>query len=295
MTDIALAAALAAVPEAPRNRFLSLWEQHAIRRLETPAGPLEYTACGTGARVLVHLPGLLSDAHAAVHLAPLLVRFRILTPTYLDTPDVAAQIDAVRRMLDAESAPRAAILGQTLGGYLGQMIASAHPARISHLVLAHAGLPERDQMPSLAAMYRAVQLLPFALTSAYLARIVLGGVAKAGRHPDIDPGEASLILAYFRYRQSHLTRRTALARYGLSRAIGRAFPRYRDGLRSWPGRTLVFYGRGAWCNDRHVARLREYHTHVDARRFEAGGHWNLYLQPDICARLIDAFIPTAAA
>src|SRR5262245_21038152 len=117
MTD-ALAHALADVPEAPRKRFLDFHNRTPIQRLAVADGSLEYVSCGSGARVLVHLPGLLSDARAAVHLAPLADRFRLLTPSYLDTTDVAKQIDAVVRMLDAERVDRAAIVGQTLGGYL---------------------------------------------------------------------------------------------------------------------------------------------------------------------------------
>jgi pimeloyl-ACP methyl ester carboxylesterase len=289
MTD-SLAQALAGVPEAPRRRFLEFHARHPVQRLALSEGSLDYVSCGGGARVLVHLPGLLSDARAAVHVAALADRFRILTPSYLDTTDVARQVDAVVRMLDAERVDRAAIVGQTLGGYLGQMIASAHPDRVSHLVLAHAGVPDPDQMPSLAAMYRVVQLLPFSWTSAYITRTLLAGVARASRHPDIDPAEASLILAYFRFRQAHLTRATALARYGLARALGRAFPRYRDALRSWPGSVLVFHGTGAWCNAAHLARLRELYPRVEAHHVEAGGHWNLYLQPAASAGLIDSFV-----
>jgi aminoacrylate hydrolase len=290
MTDLALAQALAGVPEGPRTRFLEFQAQHPVRHLAVPGHSLEYVACGHGPRVLVHLPGLLSDARAAAHLASLADRFRILTPTYLDTMDVAAQIDAVVRMLDVEGVERAAVIGQTLGGYLGQVIASVHPDRISHLVLAHAGVPEPAQMPNLTAMYRVVQLLPFALTSAYITRTLLAGVAKASQHPDVDPDEASLVLAYFRFRQAHLTRTTALARYGLSRALGRTFPRYREGLHRWPGKTLVFYGRGAWCHEGHVTRLRELHAHVEAHRFEAGGHWNFYLQPEASLQLVERFV-----
>jgi pimeloyl-ACP methyl ester carboxylesterase len=290
MTGLTLAQALADVPEGPRTRFLELLAQHPMRHVAVAGNTLEYVACGRGEQVLVHLPGLLSDARAAAHLAPLADRFRSLTPTYLDTQDVAAQVDAVVRMLDAERVERAAVIGQTLGGYLGQVIASAHPDRISHLVLAHAGVPEPAQMPSLTAMYRLVQLLPFALTSAYITRTLLAGVAKASRHPDVDPDEARLILAYFRFRQSQLTRTTVLARYGLARELGRAFPRYRDGLRGWPGKILVCYGRGAWCHEGHVARLRELHASVEAHQLDAGGHWNFYLQPAASLQLVERFV-----
>jgi pimeloyl-ACP methyl ester carboxylesterase len=295
MTDPELVQALAGVPEGPRARFLDFHAQHPIRRLAVGARSLEYVSFGRGKRVLVHLPGLLSDARAAVHLASLGDEFRILSPTYLDTDDVGAQIDAIARMLEAERVDRAALVGQTLGGYVAQLFASAHPSSVSHLVLAHAGVPEPGQMPSLETTHRFVRLIPFPVAGAVLTRLLLGGVAKAGRHPDVDPGAASLILAYFRFRQSRMSRQTALARYGLSRELGRAFPRYRDGLMRWRGKALVFYGRGAWCNERHVARLRELYASVEAHRFEAGGHWNIYLQPDESARVIERFIGADAS
>ncbi|QSQ26198.1 alpha/beta hydrolase [Pyxidicoccus parkwayensis] len=285
--------ALAGVPEATRERFIAFHEQNPVRRLDVGGHTLEYIAFGRGDRVILHLPGLLSNADAAVYLVPLADRARILSVTYLPTSDTGAQLQAFLRLLDAEHVSRAAVLGQTLGGHLAQCFTGAHPDRVSELVVAHAGLPLREeiQMRQVNLLYGLMHGVPFPLIRQVLTRPLLAGVQRAGQHPDIEPGQAALIQAYFALRQAKLDRRTTLARYGLLRDVARVFPeKYRAGLASWPGRTLVMYSRGQWCNEHHVARMRELLTGLTAHTQDAGAHWNLYLLPEASSRLVGNFL-----
>lgn len=104
---------------------------------------------GTGP-ALVLIPGTLGRANIfwqqITALAPQLRVIALSYPAQGGITDWAADICA---LLDARGIASAAVLGSSLGGYLAQYLAGAHPARVSHLFAANtldtvAGIAERQ-------------------------------------------------------------------------------------------------------------------------------------------------------
>lgn len=92
---------------------------------------------GDGPALLL-IPGTLGRAdifwQQITALAP---RLRVVAVSYPDAGGISDWADDLVALLDARGLGSAAVLGSSLGGYLGQYMAEMHPGRISHLFAAN--------------------------------------------------------------------------------------------------------------------------------------------------------------
>ncbi len=123
----------------------SLTYDATSRVLDHPAGALHYHEAGEGpALILIHGsgPGVTGWANFQGNIGLFATRFRTFI---LDLPGyggsaavpgnpMATSAEAVIRFMDALGIARAHILGNSLGGIIGSIVAAQHPARIDRYV-----------------------------------------------------------------------------------------------------------------------------------------------------------------
>lgn len=241
-------------------------------------------------QTILLLPGLLGDAGSLWQQVEDLGRdHEVLAVDYLDTPEIRPQLDALLRQLDERGdtgARRAVLVGQTLGGYLAQAFASAHPDRVEALVLVHAGLPD----PALGKRIRRDLILPRHLPWPalrwYLHRALRGMIAGLEASGDVDAEQARVVAEHFRRRFAEfLDKPRVLARYGLMANL------HETGMvpKGLDGRVLILHSEGN-VFARQLDRMKEVYpgapTHAMGRRHNI----SLLIRPRESHRLIRDFL-----
>jgi pimeloyl-ACP methyl ester carboxylesterase len=242
---------------------------------------------GEARRKTLLLPGLLGDASSLWQQVEDLGKDHdAVAIDYLDTPEIRPQLDALVRLLDERGARRAVLVGQTLGGYLAQAFAQAHPERVDALVLVHAGLPD----PALAKRIRRdlilPRLLPWPALRWYLHRALRKMMAGLQASGDVDAAQARVVAEHFRRRfAERLDKPRVLARYGLMANLHEA------GLvpRGLEGRVLILHSEGN-VFARQLGRMKEIYpgapTHAMGRRHNI----SLLIKPEESHRLVRGFL-----
>jgi pimeloyl-ACP methyl ester carboxylesterase len=237
--------------------------------------------------MILLLPGLLGDASSLWQQVEDLGKdHEAVAVDYLDTPEIRPQLDALVRRLDEHGARRAVLVGQTLGGYLAQAFAHAHPDRVEALVLVHAGLPD----PALAKRIRRdlilPRLLPWPALRWYLHRALRKMIAGLKASGDVDAAQARVVAEHFRRRFAELLNKPrVLARYGLMANLHEA-GHVPEGLE---GRVLILHSEGN-VFARQLGRMKEVYpgapTHAMGRRHNI----SLLIRPEESHRLIRGFL-----
>lgn len=241
-------------------------------------------------RTILLLPGLLGDASSLWQQVEDLGRDHdVVAVDYPDTPEIRPQLDALLRRLDERGASRAVVVGQTLGGYLAQAFAHAHPDRVEALVLIHAGLPD----PALAKRIRRdlilPRFLPWPALRWYLHRALRRMVAGLRAAGDVDAAQAEVVAEHLRRRFSErLDKPRVLARYGLMANLHDA-GQYPQGPTEMQGRVLILHSEGN-VFARQLDRMKEVYpgapTHAMGRRHNI----SLLLKPVESHRLLRGFL-----
>jgi pimeloyl-ACP methyl ester carboxylesterase len=123
----------------------SLTYDSTSRVLEHPAGAIHYHEAGEGpALILLHGsgPGVTGWANFQGNIGAFAAHFRTLIidlPGYGGSAPIAGNpmaisADAVIRFMNALGIERAHILGNSLGGIVGSMVAAQHPARVDRFI-----------------------------------------------------------------------------------------------------------------------------------------------------------------
>jgi 2-hydroxy-6-oxonona-2,4-dienedioate hydrolase len=116
----------------------SLTYDFTSRVLDDPAGAIHYHEAGEGpALILIHGsgPGVTGWANFEHNLPVFAQHFRTFIvdlPGYGGSVQVSA--DSIIRFLDGHKLDKAHILGNSLGGMIGAMVAAQHPARVDRYV-----------------------------------------------------------------------------------------------------------------------------------------------------------------
>lgn len=238
-------------------------------------------------RTILLLPGLLGDASSLWQQVEDLGRDHdAVAVDYLDTPEIRPQLDALLRILDQRGARRAVLVGQTLGGYLAQALAQAHPDRVDALVLVHAGLPD----PALAKRIRRdlilPRLLPWPALRWYLHRALRKMIAGLQASGDVDAERARAVSEHFRRRFAELLDKPrVLARYGLMANLHDA------GLvpKDLAGRVLILCSEGN-VFARQLDRMKEVYPGAPAHAMGRRHNISLLIKPGESHRLIRDFL-----
>ena len=118
-----------------RDRFASAHREERVTLNGREWGVIEIAGDGPA---LLLIPGTLGRADIFwQQMEALTGRARILAVTYPATGGVAEWADDLAAFLDASGIATTTVLGSSLGGYLAQYMAAAHPARLDRLVAAN--------------------------------------------------------------------------------------------------------------------------------------------------------------
>lgn len=242
---------------------------------------------GARRKTILLLPGLLGDTNSLWQQVEDLGRDHdAVAVDYLDTPEIGPQLDALVRILDRRGARRAVLVGQTLGGYLAQAFARAHPDRVEGLVLVHAGLPD----PALGKRIRRdlilPRLLPWPALRWYLHRALRNMIAGLEASGDVDAAQAKVVAGHFRRRFAELLDKPrVLARYGLMANLHQAglVP---EGMGS---RVLILHSEGN-VFARQLDRMKEVYPGAAAHAMGRRHNISLLIKPEESHRLIRGFL-----
>ncbi|HWM90806.1 MAG TPA: alpha/beta fold hydrolase [Thermoanaerobaculia bacterium] len=235
-------------------------------------------------RTLLFLPGLLGDASSLWQQeAELSPDHTVIAADYPDTPSIRHQLDALLQALDARGAERAVVIGQTLGGYLAQAFARAHPERVEALVLVHAGLPDPRVAKRIRRDLAFARLLPWPVLRGWLhrhLRKMLAGLEAAG---DVSPEQGRVVAGHFRHRFAELLDKPrVLARYRLLANLHEAPPMSPGGF---PGPALILYSEGN-VFARQLERLKAVFPGAAAHAMGRRHNLSLLVRPEESHRLI---------
>lgn len=169
-----------------------------------------YRVDGHGPNTLLALPGAVAGGTLGPRLGRLLEgEYRVITPIYPAISTVDAMVSSLAELLDAEHAPRVAVLGGSFGALLAQCLVRSHPQRLSHLILAGGGVPDPRRAEKNRRFLRILPWLPVAPIR-WLLRLV--GNAMARRAPSAEVFD----VATFHRDINGLTRDDLVARYELA-------------------------------------------------------------------------------
>lgn len=248
----------------------------------------------SGPRTLLLLPGLLGDAGSLWQQVEDLGRdHRVIAFDYPDTSSVCDQLDALVKALDAHGAERAVLVGQTLGGYLAQAFARAHPGRVEALVLVHAGPPDPRVARRIRRGQAFTRLLPWPVLRLALhreLRKMLAGLEAAG---DVSPEQAKVVGSHFRQRfAGFLNKKRVRARYGLLANLHDAGSR--DAFPELAGRVLILHSEGN-VFARQLAELQSAFPGAVTRSMGRRHNLSLLVKPEESHRHIRAFLDSFPA
>lgn len=207
------------------------------RQLSSESGPIHYQVHGSGPS-LVLLHGATMDHRLwATQIPALSPSFQLIVPDLpahgRSRPSVGFSLrccsDAVVRILDAEGIESAGFIGQSMGGYVAQVFAHEHPARISCFLAV-------DTSPLQASYYSAVDRALLAITPALLKLYPYGVLVQS-----IARGITVTAAA----RQSALAALTVLSRTemaGIMRSVYRGILEYAERDLRMRVPTLIVYG-----------------------------------------------------
>jgi pimeloyl-ACP methyl ester carboxylesterase len=120
----------------PMERLQKFRTKHPCAYLTVGNIRWEYVASGSGARILLLLPGGIRIAESAYGYIELFEgKYRVLTPTYPPLDRMDDLLDGIAAILDHEHVGRASVFGQSAGGVIAQAFVQRFPSRAEKLVL----------------------------------------------------------------------------------------------------------------------------------------------------------------
>lgn len=108
--------------------------RHTVRSIDVDGSPWPYLDAGSGPCVVL-LPGAQGTAEIFHKQFALADRLRLVSVTYPAETDGAKLADGLAAFLDHLGIARASVVGTSLGGYVAQLFAVRHPARVDRLLL----------------------------------------------------------------------------------------------------------------------------------------------------------------
>lgn len=197
----------AKVDPAKREALQTFRRQYPSQQIEVNGAAWEYLVMGRGEETILFLHGLAGSYDIwQQQMTALADRYRLVSLTYGPADNLAAFAEAIVAILDAEQIERVHVVGSSLGGYLAQYLAAAHPERIDSLVLANT-FPPND---IIAADYQTIgRILPY--TPEWLIMAVMRANYRHSVYPTSENSE--LVLAFLREISYQMSKANVLGRY----------------------------------------------------------------------------------
>jgi hypothetical protein len=125
-----------------RARLELFRRTHRYREVVVQGTRWRYIVSGQGQRtVLLPAGGTRAPDMYLLLFEALEPDFRIVAPAYPPLPTMAALVDGLIGIVNAEGLAQVDVLGSSFGGFVAQCFVRRHPSRVGRLILANTGAP----------------------------------------------------------------------------------------------------------------------------------------------------------
>jgi pyruvate dehydrogenase E2 component (dihydrolipoamide acetyltransferase) len=274
---------------APAQRLQRFRDSHAPRCLGHAGASWQYLAAGAGddCILLLHGGGGSGEMFFDYFFA-LEGRHRVLAPTIPSSiATVAAAIDGIAAILDAEGVPACHAFGHSQGGFLAIALSERMPERIRTLALSSTFLPSERHARRVQWQLRLLPLIPDRLFGWVMKRAFKRAVRLAGS--SLSPQDWQVLALLMPHADAGELRRAALFTAKLhldyhQRAIAAR----------WRGPALLFEtGRDRIVTAADVTALRARYPDAEIHRFKDAGHLDIVTDPRRFVSTIQSFLASA--
>jgi pimeloyl-ACP methyl ester carboxylesterase len=248
------------------------------------AGGGGYRVVGSGASLLVVLPGIVGSADALAGLGyELAATHRTCLVHYPSVPSLDALLTSLDAMCAREGGGVVSVYGGSFGALVAQAWLSRRPDAFTALVLSGAGPPDAARAAKNARLLPWMARLPMPAWRTLLRLAVRLSIAKT---PERDVWRAFYGAAIEALRWPDLE-----SRYTVSIGVDQSRPALDAAVAGWPGRVLVLEGaRDAVASARHRAALRAVFPAARFHAFADAGHGLALEQPEAWLRVVSDFL-----
>ncbi len=281
------------VPSGVVREFFEFRETHPCKQIEIDGVPWQYITAGQGNQPLLTLPGALGTAESGwrtiLHFSSgeNRARYRVIVPSYpFDVASMAALTDGFARLLDAENADKAHVMGGSGGAFMAQAFARRHPRRVAKLVVAMGGPPNAKSGAGIVKALRWMKWLPLFAQRALIKKTLLG-LMDPNPHPDI-----ALMSAYMsEVIDRQMTRRGFLNSFQRIADFHTFFNTAVDTIPGWPKEMLIVMAELDPATPEEArARMREMYPQAQIHLMEGIGHTAPLARAEEYYGTLDAFL-----
>lgn len=263
----------------------------ATNYVELSHGKSRYFDAGEGpAVILVHGAGFVSGGHSWLPILPELAkRYRVIAPDavgwgpgdQLDQPySFAYLVDFLRELQDALGLGRTHVVGHSMGGWLGALLAYESPQRVDRLVIiAGGGLATRPLHPMVHFKAPTRPEIESRIRSLGLAEEETTAICDELEQLAKD----EIRVERFRGIMNHMSDGETRHRYNLARRLPQIY-----------NKTLVLWGTEDEVNRYELGeRTAQLMPNCRLETFQAAGHGLVAERPDEVIDAISSFLPAS--
>lgn len=232
-------ASLEGISRSETAKFADFLRRHPVQEIRLKERDVAFSLSGTGEPAVLIFAGgwggpdlvyettlALEDRHRVI----------VIDAGSISRPSELA--DATDALLDKLGVGRVALVGQSLGGILGQIYFRLRPGRVAGLALALTPAPRQKKAKRWALAL--IQVLPLSLFRLLMARSMKSLSRTAKPVPEALSERLAFKMALTaRMFRSYATRRKLLGVLKLAFALSAAGDYTREELEGWPGKLLV--------------------------------------------------------
>jgi len=257
---------------------------HQLQTRRIDGHEWEHFACGSGAELLLVLPGGLAVADTAFrYIRRFESSYRIIAPTYPSTATTMAALVGGLSELIVGQAP-VHVIGGSYSGLVAQCLVRHSPAPIARLVISDTGLPRPARARQFGRYQPWLKRLPTPL---------LRGMLRLGMAAFLQPMTVNRAFwrRYFKARIASLTSAACVNHLATWRDFDGRYRFAASDLRGWPGRILIIEAEhdGLFRPPEQLA-LRQLYPAAQVYTFEDSPHGASLARMDDYIALIAAFL-----
>jgi pimeloyl-ACP methyl ester carboxylesterase len=217
-------------------------------------------------------------------------RYRVLAPT-IPSPvaTVAAAIDGIAAILDAEGVPACHAFGHSQGGFLAIALSERMPERVRTLELSSTFLPSQRHARRVEWQLRLLPLIPDRLFGWIMKQALKRAVHLAGS--SMSPQDWQVLVRLMPHADAGALRRAALS----AGKLHLDYHHQGEIAARWRGPVLLFEtGRDQIVTAADVTALRARYPDAEIHRCEDAGHLDVVTNPRRFVSAIQSFLASAA-
>jgi pimeloyl-ACP methyl ester carboxylesterase len=248
-----------------REQLARFRADHPVRHVDADGVTWSYVVGGAGPSTILYLPGGIGQAEAAfTYLLALEAEHRVVAVSYPEVPSMAAVVDGLLAVLDAEGIGAVHVWGTSFGGMVAQCLVRRAPDRVLTLVLSNTAAPAPDRVRRQRRQARLISVLPQA---------VVRPLARAAFERQLGELSADDRAFWREYLNESLLAHAKRSIAALS-ALGADFYAAdfaAADLGGWPGRVLILQAEDDELYASMHEPMRRLYPDATVRTF-AGGH-----------------------